>query len=153
MSFYAITKYNAENIIISGYDNYTILRLPYLYSADFTKETNVLNKIIKDIYNGKVEVKKKEISSLIQVDSVAKAINDVILNNANGIYHCADLGTFDWHSLIMYVSNSLNINVKINDITKSNSSIKNTTLLSQNPFFGYSSWQYGVDKIIMEFKK
>jgi len=153
LSFYSTTKTNAEDIIISGCKNFTILRLPYIYSSNFEKKTNVLMKIVEDINSGTVNINKKEISSLVHVNSAVKAINDIILNNANGVYHCSDIGTFDWYNLIIYISKLMKLNVKVKDNTISNSISKNTTLLSQKPFFGYNSWKHGVREVIMSLKK
>ena len=70
-------------------------------------------------------------------------LNIQILNNAKGIYHASDIGTFDWLELIKFISKILKKKIKINfkNIEKHK---KYTVLKSYNCFYGYNSWKNGV---------
>ncbi len=152
ISYYANTKYNAEKVIVSKCNAYTILRLPYLFSSNLKFKTNVLKKIIHDIENGYVEINKKETSSLADTNKAAKAIYDIILNKAKGIYHYADQGSFNWHDLTKYIANKLKIKVNIKNKIKISQQSFNSSLLSDYSFYSYSSWQYGIDKVLKKYR-
>ena len=47
-----------------------------------------------------------------------KAIKDIIINKATGIFHCVDAGSCNWENLIKLVSNELNKRPKIINLTK-----------------------------------
>ena len=142
-SFYGYTKYLGEKNIVLNTDNFTILRLPYIYSNNFKNPRNILSKIFSDINNGSVNIFKKERSSLISVKSAVKTIDDIIINDSKGIYHASDIGTFDWFELTKFISKILKKKIKINfkNIEKRE---KYTVLKSYNCFYGYNSWKNGV---------
>tara|TARA_B100001057_G_scaffold501283_1_gene623174 strand:- start:17083 stop:17922 length:840 start_codon:yes stop_codon:yes gene_type:complete len=148
MSFYGKTKYLGEKNIILKSQIYTILRLPYLFSNNLKFNSNVLKKIFNDINKGSITITKKEVSSLASTDKVAKAINDIIINKSIGIYHYADQGFFNWLYLINYISKKMNKRLIIRKKIEKLKKTFNTSLSSNFTFYGYSNWQYNIDKII-----
>ena len=148
MSFYGKTKYLGEKNIILKNKIYTILRLPYLFSNNLKFNSNVLKKIFNDISKGSITITKKEVSSLASTDKVAKAINDIIINKSIGIYHYADQGFFNWLYLINYISKKMNKRLIIRKKIEKLKKTFYTSLSSNFTFYGYSNWQYNIDKII-----
>ena len=149
ISFYGYTKYLGEKNIIFNTDNFTIIRFPYIYSNNFKNPRNILSKIFLDINNDKVKIFKKERSSLISMKSAVKTIDDIIINNAKGIFHASDIGTFDWFELIKFISKVLKKKIKIN-IKNIKKRENHTVLKSYNCFYGYNSWKNGVREAVKQ---
>ena len=67
-----------------------------------------MKKIYSDICKNEVIIKRNELISPVSIDSVVKAIKDIIINKATGIFHCVDAGSCNYKRLIKLVSNELN---------------------------------------------
>lgn len=145
LSFYAQTKYQADMELLKMRNKFSILRISNLFSNKVEFNSNILKEILKNLIRNEVLIKRNELLSPVSVETVSKAIEDIIINNARGIYHCVDAGTCNWETLISFVSKRLNKKPKIKILYKKNEKI-NSTLSSKSSFCYYSHWKLGLDR-------
>ena len=150
---YGITKFLGEEYVRSNIKNSTILRISNLYSSKIQFKSNILKKIYSDICKNKVIIERNELISPVSIDSVVKAVKDIIINKATGIFHCVDAGSCNWENLIKLVSNELNKRPKITNLTKKKFNLRNSTISSKNTFSYYGEWKEGVHRAINKIKK
>jgi dTDP-4-dehydrorhamnose reductase len=147
-SFYAKTKHQADVELLKISDKFTILRISNLYSDRIQFNSNILNGILQNLKRNEVIIKRNEILSPVSAETVSKALEDIIINNAKGIYHCVDAGICSWEILISFICKKLNKTPKFKTIYEKNSRIINSTLSSKNSFCYYSDWKKGLEKSI-----
>ncbi len=150
---YGITKFLGEEYVRSNIKNSTILRISNLYSSKIQFKSNILKKIYSDICKNEVIIERNELISPVSIDSVVKAIKDIIINKATGIFHCVDAGSCNWENLIKLVSNEVNKRPKITNLTKKKLNLRNSTISSKNTFSYYGEWKEGVYRAINKIKK
>ena len=150
---YGITKFLGEKYVKSNIKNSTILRISNLYSSKIQFKSNILNKIYSDIYKNDVTIQRNELISPVSIDSVVKAIKDIIINKATGTFHCVDAGSCNWGNLIELVSNRINKRPKITNLIKKKLNLINSTISSKNTFSYYGEWKDGIYRAINKINK
>lgn len=145
LSFYAQTKYQADIDLQKMSNKLSILRISNLFSNKIEFNSNILKGILSNLKKNKVIIKRNELLSPVSVETVSKAIEDIIINNARGIYHCVDAGICNWETLINFVSKKLKKKPIIKILYKKNEKI-NSTLSSKRSFCYYSHWKLRLDR-------
>jgi dTDP-4-dehydrorhamnose reductase len=145
LSFYGQTKYQADIELLKMHNKSSILRVANLFSSKIEFNSNILKGILRNLSRNEVVIKRNELLSPVSVETVSKAIEDIIINNARGIYHCVDAGICNWETLISFISKKLNKKPKVKILYKKNEKI-NSTLSSKNPFCYYGHWKLGLDR-------
>ena len=90
VSWYGISKLEAEKIIQKTLKNYIILRIAYPYRANFTKKDDIARRILKLYSSGNLYPMfyDQKITPTF-VDDIPKAINLLISTDQLGIFHLA----------------------------------------------------------------
>jgi len=90
VSWYGISKLEAEKIIQKTLKNYIILRIAYPYRANFTKKDDIARRILKLYSSGNLYPMfyDQKITPTF-IDDIPKAINLLISTDQIGIFHLA----------------------------------------------------------------
>lgn len=90
VSWYGISKLQAEKIIQKTLKNFIILRIAYPYRANFTKKDDIAKRILKHYTNGTLNSMfyDQKITPTF-IDDIPNAINFLISTNQLGIFHLA----------------------------------------------------------------
>lgn len=92
-SWYAITKYEGENVLVKAFKNnknYAIVRISYPYSGLYKRKPDIARIVVEklrigQIYLGITDQKIKPTS----VDDIAQALSFILDRNLTGIFHIA----------------------------------------------------------------
>ncbi|HVZ58511.1 MAG TPA: NAD(P)-dependent oxidoreductase [Patescibacteria group bacterium] len=87
LSWYAITKYEAEKIVQSSSIPWSIMRIAYPYRANFGKNDFVRLFLQKISNHEELTVLTDRIISPVFIDDLAGAVDALITHQAEGIYH------------------------------------------------------------------
>lgn len=88
VNFYALTKYEGEKKVSSSGIENIILRIAYPYRREFVQKKDFVRAIINRLQEGaEIKAVKDHIMCPTFIDDVAGAIDKLIENRANGIFH------------------------------------------------------------------
>jgi len=89
VNWYAMTKYNGEEVVRNSGLNFAILRIAYPFRADdFAMKKDFVHAIMGRLANNQpITAVTDHIMTPTFIDDIAYAIDAVIANNATGIYH------------------------------------------------------------------
>ena len=101
VNWYAMTKYKGEEVIKNSGVEYAILRIAYPFRADeFPLKKDFVHSIMGRLSNNQpIAAVTDHIMTPTFIDDIAFAIDAVISNDANGIYH---VGRSQWTSRSCY---------------------------------------------------
>lgn len=109
ISWYGLTKMEAEKICEKNLDNYLILRISYPYRAKFPDKLDFAKQIIKK-YDEKTLYPMffDQSMSPTFIDDLAPAIDLLLTNNSKGIYHVASPQTVSPFEFAKYLVSVFN---------------------------------------------
>lgn len=88
VNWYAITKYEGEELLIKSGLKYTIVRLAYPYRSKPVGKTDFVNKIIENAKRGlDLPSLTDHVFTPTFIDDIAYALDMLISRNLTGIYH------------------------------------------------------------------
>ena len=109
LSYYAKTKYNAEQAIINSEIEYTICRTAVLYGWNKNKQ-NFITWIIKKLQkNEPIQIVTDQLNSPTFVKNLAEIILKLIEKDAKGIYHTAGDCTLNRYEIALKCAEVFNL--------------------------------------------
>lgn len=88
VNWYGKTKYEGERIVKSSGASYVIMRIAYPYRSNFDKKKDFMRAILLKLQSGQtIEAITDHIMTPTFVDDIARGLDTLITNNANGTYH------------------------------------------------------------------
>lgn len=105
LNIYGYSKLKAEEIIISLYNKYFILRVPILFGSKGWKDRNIIYDTWKKIKEGKkVFATTNQICSPTYTEDVARALIKMVETKFYGIYHFSNEGIASRYSLFKKIA-------------------------------------------------
>jgi dTDP-4-dehydrorhamnose reductase len=108
VNYYGLTKFEGEKIIQSNLQNYLIIRVPIFYGFnDEEDRLTFVTEVIDKLNSGKeVYADNEQIRYPTWIDDIASAINELIEQDARGVYHFSSkegITKYQWALKIAHV--------------------------------------------------
>jgi dTDP-4-dehydrorhamnose reductase len=90
ISWYGITKFEAEKIITSASSDFVILRIAYPYGAHLSKKDDIARRILKLYESGNLYgMFFDQIITPTFIDDLTQSVSLIVNQNQNGTFHIA----------------------------------------------------------------
>ena len=116
ISHYGLSKYLGERFIQSTFENYYIVRTSSLFGIKGCEAKGGLNfptLMLKLAKQGEIKVKIDEFTSITYTKDLAKAIHQMILVGAYGVYHMSNEGRLSWFDFATEVFSLTNTEAEV----------------------------------------
>lgn len=104
-SYYAMTKYQGEELTKKLVNSWSIVRFNYPYRANFIAKTDCIRWMIPKFKNGEaITLVNDQYLKTAFVDKIGEVIAEVIRKKKSGIFHVADTSYGSWIDLARTVT-------------------------------------------------
>lgn len=118
INFYGQTKYDGEKILEEVSTNYLLIRTAWIYSHSTNNFVHNIQKIARE--NKIISVINDQIGTPTNAYELSKVIQNLILEDAKGLYHCTGNGRCSWYEFAQAIIQKAGIDCEVNAVSSKN---------------------------------